>query len=76
MDPEATWLEMLQALIADDREAASEHAKNLIDWLDRGGFPPRVLPDLGQVAHNSESPVHKLDRLIVSIVCARVRIEP
>ena len=75
MDPQATWLEMLQALIDDDREAASEHATSLIDWLDRGGFAPKVLPDLGKAARDPESPAYLLDRLIVSIVCARVRTE-
>ncbi len=75
MDPQATWLAMLRALIDGDREEASEHAVALIDWLDRGGFSPKVLPDLGQAANDPESPAYKLDRIIVSVVCARVRIE-
>ena len=74
MDPQATWQSMIQALIDDDRESASEHAQSLIDWLDRGGFSPRVLPDLGQAASDPESPAYRIDRLIVSYVCARVRI--
>lgn len=73
MDPQATWLAMIQALIDDDRETASEFAENLIDWLDRGGFSPSVLPDLGQAARDPESPAYMLDRIIVSYVCARVR---
>ena len=76
MDPQATWLAMLQALIDGEREEASEFAIALIDWLDRGGFPPKVLPDLGQAASDPESPAYQLDRMIVSIVCARVRMEP
>jgi len=74
MDPEATWLAVLQALVDDDREAASEYATNLIGWLDRGGFSPKVLPELGQAACDPESPAYHLDRMIVRFVCARVRI--
>ena len=72
MDPQATWIAMIQALIDDDRESASDFAKSLIDWLDRGGFPPTILPDLGQAARDPESPAYQLDRMIVSYVCARV----
>jgi hypothetical protein len=75
LDPQATWLAMIQALIDDDREAASEFAECLIDWLDRGGFPPRVLPDLGQATRDPESAAYQLDRLIVLYVCARVRMD-
>lgn len=75
MDPQETWLAMLQALIDGDREEASEHATNLVNWLDRGGFSPKVLPDLGQAEHDPESPAYQLDRMIVSIVCARVRTD-
>ncbi len=39
MDPQATWLAMIQALIDGERESASEYAEILIDWMDRGGFP-------------------------------------
>ena len=72
MDPQATWVAMIRALIDDDREAASDHAQNLIDWLDRGGFSPRVLPDLGQAASDPESPAYQLDRMIVLYICMRV----
>ncbi len=73
MDPQATWQAMLQALIDDDRDSASDHATALIDWLERGGFSPTVLPDLGQAASDPKSPAYQLDRMIVSMVCARVR---
>ena len=74
MDPEATWLAMLQALVNDDREEASDYATNLYVWLDRGGFSPKVLPELGQAVNDPESPAYHLDRLIVRFVCARVRM--
>ncbi len=75
MDPQATWLAMIQALVDDDREGASDYATSLIDWLDRGGFAPKVLPDLGQAASDPESPAYRLDRMMVLYVCARVRME-
>jgi predicted ATP-grasp superfamily ATP-dependent carboligase len=65
---------MIEAIIDGDREAASELANSLIDWLDRGGFSPVVLPELGQAARDSESPAYLLDRMIVSYVCARIRM--
>jgi len=42
MDPEATYRELFAFITAGDREAAVEHARNLSQWLRRGGFPPRV----------------------------------
>jgi hypothetical protein len=75
MDPQATWQAMLQALMDDDRDLVSEFAVCLIDWLDKGGFSPRVLPELGQVACDPESPAYRLDRMIVTYVCSRVRID-
>lgn len=76
MDPQATWEAMVQALIEDDRESASEFASSLIDWLDQGGFPPKVLPDLGQAASDPKSPAYQLDRMVSSYVCMRVARTP
>ncbi len=72
MDPQTAWLAMIQALIDDDDELASDYADALFDWLDRGGFPPKVLPDLGQ-ADDPQSSVCQLDRKIALFVCAIVR---
>jgi hypothetical protein len=74
LDPQATWLAMIQALVDDDRAAASEHANSLYDWLDRGGFSPKVLPDLGQT-EDPKSSVYRLDRMIAFYVCAIVRTD-
>lgn len=74
MDPQATWLAMIQALVDDDREAASDHANSLYDWLERGGFAPKVLPELGQ-ANDPVSVAHQLDRKIAFFVCAIVRTD-
>ena len=43
MDPQATWEQLLRAYAAGDWDAIEERATELIEWLDRGGFPPRVL---------------------------------
>lgn len=72
MDPQATWLAMIQALVDDEDELASEYAGALYDWLDRGGFSPRVLPDLGQT-DVPQSSLARLDRKIAFFVCAIVR---
>ena len=49
MDPQATWDQMLAAYAAGDWDLIEERATDLIGWLDRGGFPPKVLnrPELG-----------------------------
>lgn len=75
LDPQAAWQAMIQALIDGDREAASDCAVNLMDWLDRGGFAPVIIPELGKVASDPASPAFQLDELIVSFVCARVRAD-
>lgn len=50
MDPQATWNEMLNAMVEGDFEEAGVKADDLTAWLDRGGFPPqpltRVLSDV------------------------------
>lgn len=72
MDPQAAWLAMIQALIDEDYEVATEYADALCSWLERGGFPPRVLPDLGQT-NDPQSFVNRLDRKIAFQVCNIVR---
>jgi hypothetical protein len=42
MDPQTAWNELRTATRAGDWEAARELAQDLLDWLDRGGFPPLV----------------------------------
>ena len=74
MDPQETWLAMIQALIDDEPKVAAVYAADLYDWLQRGGFPPRVLPDLGQT-NDPQSIAYRIDRMIVFYVCARAREE-
>ena len=75
MDPQATWLAMIQALIDEERESASEYAEILIDWLDRGGFPPIALPDFGSAVRDRESPAYRINRIVVLYACAIVRTD-
>jgi hypothetical protein len=44
MDSQATWDQLLVAYAVGDWDGIEEHAGALLSWLDRGGFPPRVLP--------------------------------
>ena len=50
MDPQATWEQLLAAFAAGDWDLIEERATDLLAWLDRGGFPPKVLPrsELGE----------------------------
>lgn len=72
MDPQATWLAMIQALVDEEADQASEFADALYDWLERGGFSPKVLPDFGQT-DDPQSSLSQLDRKIAFFVCATVR---
>ena len=49
MDPQATWDQLLCAFREGDWDVIEERATDLIEWLDRGGFPPKDLahPGLG-----------------------------
>lgn len=42
MDPHVAWREMQRELIAENWEAAMEHAEALLEWLQGGGFPPVI----------------------------------
>ena len=42
MDPQAAWNELLTAYDRLDWPSVEELAAGLLDWLDRGGFPPQI----------------------------------
>jgi len=64
MDPQASWNEMLEAISANDMFEAGLRAEGLMDWLDRGGFPPQPLSRVLPV---------DWDRMICRYVCQKVR---
>lgn len=47
MDPQAAWDQLLAAYAAGDWDEIQARATDLIEWLDRGGFPPTVLRQPG-----------------------------
>lgn len=55
MDPQATWLELLDAWEAGDWEAVVDAAEALLSWLDKRGFPPQPFASrwLGQEVHST-----------------------
>ena len=52
MDPQAAWEQLQEAYGNADWESARELAQALLDWLDRGGFPPTT--QVGQSADLAE----------------------
>jgi hypothetical protein len=44
MDPQATWEMLLDAYSDHDWDGVEEHAATLLNWLDKGGFPPQTVP--------------------------------
>lgn len=51
MDPQATWKAILELLaegdigLGDNRELLIDSLRNLADWLEKGGFFPRLEED-------------------------------
>lgn len=43
MDPHATWELLLNAYSDHDWDGVDEHAIKLLDWLEKGGFPPQTV---------------------------------
>lgn len=43
MDPQAAWSELLAAIDVLDWPAVEELATGLLQWLNRGGFPPLIV---------------------------------
>lgn len=41
MDPQAAWDHLLEAYTHGDWFVVEELAEGLLEWLHRGGFPPR-----------------------------------
>ena len=60
MDPDATWRELAAAIAAEDCNRAAEIAEDLLGWLNRKGFPPKVT---GHVV---------FDRIVVHAACCRI----
>jgi len=44
MDPQVAWHELLDARARQDELAACSAAEALLGWIERGGFPPQVIP--------------------------------
>ncbi len=40
MDPDTCFSELVEAVAANERQDAYDHAENLLAWLDREGFSP------------------------------------
>jgi hypothetical protein len=55
MDPQAAWDQLLAAYAEGDWDTIEECATDLLAWLDRGGFPPKVVnrPDLSAEWHEA-----------------------
>lgn len=43
MDPQAAWDQLLAAYDRLDWATVEERATGLLEWLDRGGFPLRIV---------------------------------
>ena len=47
MDPQAAWDQLLEAYTHGDWSVVEELAEGLLQWLHRGGFPPRPVSEGG-----------------------------
>ncbi len=60
MDPQVAWDRLLSAYADGDWDQIEEHAEALLGWLDRGGFPPRVV---------SHTDLQDFDRTLAYVGC-------
>jgi len=60
MDPSVTWCDMAQAVQENRWIDAGEHARNLLAWLEKGGFPPVI------------TGTHSFDRIAALQTCRAV----
>ena len=69
MDPQATWDELLETRLQCGWNRAEELANALLDWMQRGGFPPHTVGDrkLGTRWH------HAVAYFVCHLVLADVR---
>ena len=63
MDPQAAWKNLLTAYTGLDWFTVEELATGLIEWLDKGGFPPALV---GQHAA-----AQKWSRSVVRFACEK-----
>jgi hypothetical protein len=42
MDPDACWRDLVEAIQESDYKTAGERAEDLLGWMKRGGFPPKI----------------------------------
>lgn len=45
MDPQVVWEQLLDAYTDHDWDAVDEYAAALLEWLEKGGFPPQTVHD-------------------------------
>ena len=69
MDPQQSWILMMQALRLEEIDEAVAIASDLKRWLTRGGFPPCVVSELLHVSRDPLSVPCKLQRDLALKAC-------
>lgn len=67
-DPQLHWEQMIEAHASGDGKLSEEHAVELLDWIRRGGAPPKPLVRRRLRPH--------ADRLIALATCVAVLERP
>lgn len=60
MDPQKTWRELSKAVEQEDWHQAGIHADDLIGWLAKGGFPPKI------------TGIEAFDRVVAKATCKAI----
>lgn len=68
VDPQLLWEQMIEAHASGDSRLSEEHAIELLDWIRRGGAPPKPLVRRKLRPH--------ADRLIALATCVAVLEHP
>lgn len=66
MDPDETFNAMLDAQRLGSFDEASEHARNLLEWLNKGGFTPQF-----RIAAGTREPMG-IDGALTKDICVTV----
>ena len=60
MDPSESWTELSRAIGDNDWQAAGGRADELLGWLRKGGFPPRI------------TGIEPFDRIVTRATCESI----
>jgi N-acetylglutamate synthase-like GNAT family acetyltransferase len=72
MDPDRAWIQLINAIDKADLDEALAIARDLHEWLSRGGFPPKVIQQLGTASRDICSVAYRFQHELAIHACAYI----